>query len=81
MNDDLTPHIDDILDALGDTSEKEVTREELEKELKKFIEYGVPLDHAKQTLIKKFGGSYVPPSSERMLVADLEPGRNSVHVL
>lgn len=81
MNDDLAPHIDDILDALGDTSEKEVTREELEKELKKFIEYGVPLDHAKQTLIKKFGGSYVPPSSERMLVADLEPGRNSVHVL
>ena len=81
MNDDLTPYIDDILNALGDTSEKEVTREELEKELKKFIEYGVPLDHAKQTLIKKFGGSYMPPSSERMLVADLESGRNSVHVL
>jgi replication factor A1 len=81
MNDDLTPYIDDILNALGDTSGKEVTREELEKELKKFIEYGVPLDHAKQTLIKKFGGSYVPSSSERMLVADLESGRNSVHVL
>jgi len=81
MNDDLSLYIDDILNALGDSSEKEVSREELEKELKKFIEYGVPLDHAKQTLIKKFGGSYVPPSTERVLVADLESGQNSVHVL
>ena len=81
MNDDLSPYIDDILNALGDSSEKEVSREELEKELKKFIEYGVPLDHAKQTLIKKFGGSYVPPSSERVLVTDLESGQYGVHIL
>ena len=81
MNDDLSSYIEDILNALGDSSEKEVSREELEKELKKFIEYGVPLDHAKQTLIKKFGGNYVPPSSERVLVTDLESGQYGVHIL
>jgi len=81
MNDDLSLYIDDILNALSDSSEKEVSREEVEKELKKFIEYGVPLDHAKQTLIKKFGGSYTPPSTERVLVADLESAQYGVHVL
>ena len=81
VNDDLSLYIDDILNALSDEAEVEVSREELEKELKKFIEYGVPLDHAKQTLIKKFGGTYIPPSKERVLVADLESGRNSVHVI
>lgn len=77
---DIQPYIDDILNALSDSSE-EVSREELEKELKKFLEYGVPLDHAKQTLIKKFGGSYVPPSTERSLVIDLEPNQNNVNLL
>ena len=80
-NDDIQLYIDDILDALSDSSEKEVTREELEKELKKFLEYGVPPDHAKQTLIKKFGGSFVPPSSERTLVIDLKPNQGSVNLL
>ncbi len=80
-DDDIQHYIDDILDALSDNSEKEVTREELEKELKKFLEYGVPIDHAKQTLVKKFGGSYIPPSSERKLVIDLEPDQPSVNLL
>ena len=31
-DDDIQHYIDDILDALSDNSEKEVTREELEKE-------------------------------------------------
>ncbi len=79
-DEDIQPYIDDILEALSDSSEK-VTREELEKELKKFLEYGVPLDHAKQTLIKKFGGSYVSPSTERTLVVDLKPNQNSVNLL
>ncbi len=79
-DEDIQPYIDDILEALSDSSEK-VTRDELEKELKKFLEYGVPLDHAKQTLIKKFGGSYVPPSTERILIVDLKPNQNSVNLL
>lgn len=79
-DEDIQPYIDDILEAISDSSEK-VTREELEKEFKKFLEYGVPLDHAKQTLIKKFGGSYVSPSTERTLVVDLKPNQNSVNLL
>jgi len=80
--DDLQSHIDDILDVLSEDSEKEVSREELEKELRKFLEYGVPVDQAKQTLIKKFGGSVTfPSSSERTLISDLQPNESSVNLL
>jgi len=82
-DDSLDQQIDDILEALRDTSGKDVSREQLEKELKKFMEYGVPAEHAKQTLVKKFGGGGTQPasSSERVLVVDLKPNQQSVHVL
>ncbi len=82
-DDSLDQQIDDILEALRDTSGKDVSREALEKELKKFMEYGVPAEHAKQTLVKKFGGGGSQPasSSERILVVDLKPNQQSVHVL
>ena len=82
--DDLESHIEDILNALKDL-EEDVSKEELEIELKKFMEYGVPIDQAKQTLIKKFGGSVKfnssAISSERMLIANLEPNERSVNLL
>ena len=81
MADDLQQDIDDIIDALSDNSEGKITRENLEKELKKFLDYGVPIDHAKQTLIKKFGGEYTPSSGERTLIVDLEPNQSSVTIL
>lgn len=80
-DEDITPYVDDILDVLSDSEGEKVTREELEKELKKFLEYGVPLDHAKQTLIKKFGGEYIPPSTERTLIVDLKQNQTSVNLL
>ncbi|UCD14353.1 MAG: hypothetical protein JSW60_02760 [Thermoplasmatales archaeon] len=80
-DEDIQPYIDDILKIISDSSEKEVTREELEKEFKKFLEYGVPLDHAKQTLIKKFGGKFIPTSTERTLVIDITPNQRSVNLL
>ena len=83
--DDLKLHIDDILDVLGKNPDKEVSRGEIEKELRKFLEYGVPVDQAKQTLIKKFGGSATftssPYSSERTLISDLQPNQTSVNLL
>jgi len=85
VTEDLKSHVDDIINALNEKSEKEVTREELEDELNKFMEYGVPIDQAKQTLIKKFGGIAVltnsPQSSERKLISDLEPNEKSVNLL
>ena len=83
--DDLKTHIDDILNVLDDDSEKKVSRKNLETELKKFLEYGVPVDQAKQTLIKKFSGDTTftssPSSSERTLITDLQPNAYSVNLL
>ena len=83
-DDNLKSHVEDILNALK-SLEKKVSKEELETELKKFMEYGVPIDQAKQTIIKKFGGSVKfsssSASSERKLIADLEPNERSVNVL
>jgi replication factor A1 len=80
--DDLQSHIEDILDVLNEDSEKDVSKEELEKELKKFIEYGVPIEQAKQTLIKKFGGSVILPSStDRTLISDLQVNDANVNLL
>jgi len=82
--DNLESHLEDILNALKD-SEEDVKREEVEKELKKFMEYGVPIEQAKQTIIKKYGGgmkfSSTPASSERKLIGDLEPNERSVNLL
>ncbi|UCB58536.1 MAG: hypothetical protein JSV67_08015 [Thermoplasmatales archaeon] len=80
----LKTHVDDIINALKDDSKGEVSREELEKELEKFIEYGVPIEQAKQTLIKKFGGLAVLTSStpsERTLISELKPNQSSVKLL
>ena len=85
VKDDLDSHIDYILNALKDNSEIDVTREEIVKELGKFIEYGVPIDQAKQTLIKKYGGQATFSSSEqpseRKLISDLQPNERSVNLL
>ena len=82
--DDLQSHIDDILDILSENATKKVEREELEKEFQKFLDYGVPVDQAKQSLIKKYGGSNetkTPISQERILIVDLKPNISSVHLL
>ena len=85
VKDNLDSHIDDIINALGNDLEIEVTRENIEKELNKFMEYGVPIDQAKQTLIKKYGGQAVftssEQSSERKLISDLQPNERSVNLL
>ena len=80
--DTLEQQIKEILDALQETSGKDIGRDAVEKELQKFLEYGVPFDHAKQTLLKKFGGGEKPSTTtERTLLVDLKPGQQSVHVL
>jgi len=84
MDEDIIEQqIDEILKALQETSGKDVGRDVLDKELRKFLEYGVPFEHAKQTLVKKFGGGAVKLAapSERSLIVDLKPSQQSVHVL
>ncbi|MEM4258466.1 MAG: hypothetical protein QXL17_04870 [Candidatus Thermoplasmatota archaeon] len=76
-DDDIQKHIDDIIDA----SDKEIDRDELEKEFRKFLEYGVPADQTKQTLLKKFSGSLPSSTQERTLIVDVKPNVPSVHLL
>ncbi len=78
---EIKPHVKDILELLGD--ESKVSEEEIEQELKKFLEYGVPIEQAKQTLIKKYGGSipFSASSSERTLISDLQPNAQSVNLI
>lgn len=82
-NKDIASHVDDIINSL-DNDGKKISRKEIEEEFTKFMEYGVPVDQAKQTLIKKYGGTAVIPSSSgsiRTLISDLKPNQSSVKVL
>ncbi len=80
----IEQQIDEILEALRETSGKDIGRDVLEKELRKFLEYGVPFEHAKQTIVKKFGGGggsvKLAAPSERTLIVDLKASQQSVHV-
>jgi replication factor A1 len=83
--DEHESHIEDILNILSEKSDKKVSREEIEREFERFMEYGVPIDQAKQTLIKKFGGGSVvftgASTAERTLISDLKPNQTSVKLL
>ena len=49
IKENLAPHIEDIIKSINTESEK-INEKELENELKKFIEYGVPIEQAKKTI-------------------------------
>lgn len=46
--------IDEIIDEILENVE--ASREDLKRDLRKFIEYGVPIEYAKEALINKYGG-------------------------
>jgi len=80
---DLTSHIEDIKKSLN-TELEQVDQKELEKELKKFLEYGVPIEQAKKTIIKKFGGGIIfnnQSNTERTLISKLQPNDHNVNLL
>lgn len=80
---DLTSHIEDIKKSLN-TELEQVNQKELEKELKKFLEYGVPIEQAKKTIIKKFGGEIIfnnQSNAERTLISKLQPNDQNVNLL
>ena len=83
IKENLAPHIEDIIKSINTESEK-INEKELENELKKFIEYGVPIEQAKKTIIKKFWGEIIfnnQPNSERILISNLKPNEYSVNLL
>jgi replication factor A1 len=79
----LTNHIEDIIKSLNTDSEQ-LDKKELEKELKKFLEYGVPIEQAKKTIIKKFGGDIIyndQLNTERTLISKLQPNDHNVNLI
>ncbi len=80
---DLKSHIEDIKKSLDKDSEQ-FNQKEVESELKKFIEYGVPIEQAKKTIIKKFGGNILSNNqinTERTLISKLKPNDQNVNLL
>ena len=69
MSEDLGAVIDGIMNAVGDKA----SREEVESNLKKFIEYGVPVEQARQAVIKKYGGSAASYSTNEKKLGEVEP--------
>lgn len=70
METDVEKAIDEILGRV------DADRETVEKDLKKFIEYGVPLDQAKEAVVTKYGGV----AHERQL-KDITPHERNINVV
>ncbi|OYT56798.1 hypothetical protein B6U70_03185 [Euryarchaeota archaeon ex4484_162] len=79
-NKEISSHIEDITKALGDKIGKEVTVDELEKQLQKFLEYGVPIQQAKKTIIRKYG-SDTSAGIKRKLLKELKPSESNVNII
>lgn len=82
-NENLNQHAQDILSKLDEQKKQKVSAQEVAEELEKFLEYGVPVKQAKQTLLKKFGvtTSVSPDEVKRTLLADLQPNKRNVKLV
>ena len=81
---DLKTDVQEVMSILGDHA-KDVTADDVEAELQRFIEYGVPLTQAKQAIIKKYGGPLFSNGSaallKRTVISELEPNQRSVKLV
>lgn len=74
MSLDLAPHVQDIARALSN----KLSPEEIEDELRKYIDYGVPLAQAKRDIIRNHGGTL---RAGRRSLAELIGGEQQVDLL
>jgi len=75
----LKEHVNDILTSLDEKTKP--TSEEITQELARFLDYGVPIHHAKQTLLKKYGGTPKTTPQERTPISEIEPGQTNLQLL
>ena len=75
MKDDISSYIDEIISAIGD--DLELSREDIEKEFRRFLEYGVPPDQAKESIVKKFGKDKL----NRKLLKDVVPNERNLNLI
>lgn len=81
---DIGPHLDELTRALGDKVGSSVQKEELEAELKKYLEYGVPPQEAVRTILRHHGESPQAPAagtSGRQPLADVAANNPNVDLL
>ena len=73
---ELSPHVDEIMEAVGD----KVSREQVSEELKKYVTvFRLNIQTAKRTIVKKFGGaSEAYPASNQKKLEMIGPGEQSV---
>ena len=82
-SEDLKKHAEDVLSLLGSDTKTPVNADDIKGQLERFLEYGVPLNQAKQTLLKKYGASagVAIKALERTKLADLTPNMRSVRIV
>lgn len=89
---DIAPHLATLTRALGDKLGTEVTEEDLQAELQKYLDYGVPPDQAVRTILRAHGETPAPPNAGgdagapvvlqgRTPLADVPPNAQSVDLL
>jgi replication factor A1 len=77
MNNEIAPHVDEIIRAL-DTTDIQVDQATIENELKKLLEFKVPLTEAKRSLLKKYGAADIP---EMKNLAELNGGERNIEII
>jgi len=78
-DEELKPHVDEIMEAIGD----KVSREQIFEEMKRYVTlFRLNIDMAKRTIVKRFGGEdeSIPISKLRKL-ATVQPGEMSVNII
>jgi replication factor A1 len=82
-SEDLKKHAEDVLVLLGSDTKTPVNVDDIKGQLERFLEYGVPLNQAKQTLLKKYGANtgVATKALERTKLADLSPHMRSVKIV
>jgi replication factor A1 len=79
------PLLEEITRALGDKVGTDVTKEQLEVEIARYLEYGVPPEQAKRAILRHHGatatGAPAASSGERVTLDKIEPNLASVSLL
>lgn len=76
MEKEIAPHVDEIIRALG-TTDASVDKAIIQKELNRLLEFKVPLNEAKRSLLKKYGAADL---SEKKYLAELNGGERNIEI-
>lgn len=77
-NSELNRHVDDVLRAVGNKA----GRDEIEKELENYLNKKVPVELAKQGIVKKYGGNIRElRAGVQKTLEELKPGEKNVDIL